>query len=679
MRLLGLRWLASATLAASLWSPVSSAQVDPQPDNNIGRKQLYSYLDGIAAQQNQARRTAVASITTPAAAKARQQEVRATLLRLLGTLPERTDLKPQVTGTSAMDGFRVDKVLFESQPNFPVTALLYVPTATTTGKFPAIVMAPGHSPAGKAGDVATATAFARAGFVVLSYDPIGQGERLQYPDPANPGHTLSKAPTGEHGEAGVQPTLIGDAVAQYFLWDGMRAVDYLQTLPEVDPKRIGAFGCSGGGAMTALLGALDPRIAAVGTACYWTNYDTLLPAIGPQDAEQSIPGFSAAGLDFPDWVELAAPRPYAMIATTSDMFPFAGAKVAEAEARGFYRALASADQLQFITGPGGHGNLRPIMPQILRFFTNALHPDPAYAKNLPPVSDPFAAAATPPRPDGQRPALPPPPPVSLTQVTSTGQVATSYPAAATVFTLNKGKAERIKTPQGLSLSNLRAAIRQSTHVQSLPGQSHPKALPGPATPAGTAEHLILQLAPDENLGVWVQPLVGRHSATLIVRENAENPGSTKEETAVAGQTETFVFTPRPSPPGTEDVKSPLLGPFYLTELRAELVGKTLMGLRIDDVIHVIDYILSRPEVDPANLTVIAHGHMATVALHAAVLDGRIAHISDGGLRSYRDLVNDPMPKDAPQDVLPGVLRRYDLPNLRQALGSRLWAPAEASR
>ena len=510
--------------------------------------------------------------------------------------------------------------------------------------------------------------------------PSAQGERLQYPDPANPGHTLSKAPTGEHGEAGVQPTLIGDAVAQYFLWDGMRAVDYLQTRSEVDPKRIGAFGCSGGGAMTALLGALDTRIAAVGTACYWTNYDTLLPSIGPQDAEQSIPNFSAAGLDFPDWVELAAPRPYAMIATTSDMFPFAGAKVTEAEARGFYTAMGVAEQLQFITGPGGHGNLRPILPQILRFFTNALHPDPVYAKNLPPISDPFAAAATAPRPAGQRPAMPPAPPISLTQVTRTGQVATSYSAAATVFTLNKAKADRIRTPQGLSLSDLRAAIRKETHAQAIPGQSHPRATPGSATAAaGAAEHLILQLAPAENLDLWVQPLAGRHPATLILSENAENPGSTNETMLPGGQTEAFVFTPRPSPPGTEESKSPLLGPFYLTELRAELVGKTLVGLRIDDVIRVIDYILSRPEVDPANLTVVAQGHLATVALHAAVLDGRVAHVSDSGLRSYRSLVNDPMPKDAPQDILPGVLRDYDLPNLRQALGSRLLEPADAPR
>ena len=87
-------------------------------------------------------------------------------------------------------------------------------------------MAPGHAASGKAGDYAMAATFARNGFVVLSYDPIGQGERLQYLDPKNatkmqagdpyPGVSLATRPTGEHGEAGLQPTLIGDAVARYF-------------------------------------------------------------------------------------------------------------------------------------------------------------------------------------------------------------------------------------------------------------------------------------------------------------------------------------------------------------------------------------------------------------------------------------------------------------------------------
>ncbi len=130
--------------------------------------------------------------------------------------------------------------------------------------------------------------------------------------------------------------LIGDTFARYELWDAMRGIDYLAQLPEVDAERIGAFGCSGGGTITAMVGALDKRVAAIGVACYITSFDALLPALGPQDGEQSIPRFISSGLDFPDWIELAAPRPYAVIATYSDMFPFAGARSSVIEARRFY-------------------------------------------------------------------------------------------------------------------------------------------------------------------------------------------------------------------------------------------------------------------------------------------------------------------------------------------------------
>src|SRR6202042_690675 len=154
-----------------------------------------------------------------------------------------------------------------SQPGFHVTALLYLPASTPAGtKLPAILMAPGHGATGQAGDFAFASAFAPNGFVVLSYDPIGQGERLQYPDPTHPGESLASRPTGEHGEAGLQPVLIGEAITKYFLWDAIRGIDYLLPRPEVDRARIGPFGCSGGGTTTALVTALDPRVAVAGVA-----------------------------------------------------------------------------------------------------------------------------------------------------------------------------------------------------------------------------------------------------------------------------------------------------------------------------------------------------------------------------------------------------------------------------
>lgn len=339
--------LLAATAAAQapvpIAAPIPAPTRDPASPANLGRVHLTHYLDSLAAGFDADRASSVASIQTRAQAEARQATVRKQILSLLGTLPERTPLNAKILGETQADGFRIEKVLFESQPGFLVTALLYLPDGQPAGKkLPAILVAPGHGPAGKASDYRTAALFAHNGFVVLSYDPIGQGERLQYPSPANPGVSLASRPTGEHGEASLQPMLLGDTFARYILWDAIRGIDYLTQLPQVDSQHIGAFGCSGGGAMTALTGALDPRVAAVGVACYTTSFDTLLPAIGPQDGEQSSPRFISSGLDFPDWIELAAPRPYAVIATYSDMFPFAGARSSVVEARRFYSLFEPA-------------------------------------------------------------------------------------------------------------------------------------------------------------------------------------------------------------------------------------------------------------------------------------------------------------------------------------------------
>jgi dienelactone hydrolase len=714
---------AAALLLANI--AVAHAQAparDPMSLANIGRTNLTQSLDDIAAKDTAARRATVAAIHTRAEAEARQKAVRTKILGLLGTLPDRTPLNAKVLGTTQAEGFRIEKILFDSQPGFHVTALLYIPD-NKTGKQPAILMAPGHSPAGKAGDYAMAAAFAHNGFVVLSYDPIGQGERLQYPDPNKPDTSLATRPTGEHGEAGLQPTLLGDAVARYFLWDAMRGIDYLITRPEVDPKRIGAFGCSGGGMMTALTAALDTRVAVAGIACYTTSFDTLLPSIGPQDGEQSIPHFIADGLDFPDWIELAAPRPYAAIATYSDMFPFAGARSTVQEARRFYalfdptsagtrsKELSSFGEaggpasvptapalnadttntvpltahLQFITGPGTHGALQPITGNILSFFLRNLQPGAdADHPILPPPRAPRAAGApiTPPSTGLPKDAL---------QVTPTGQVATSYPNSATVYTLNRKRYEALPKPKPLTLTQLQQVIRDLTGASIKPTDPAPINTQSPdlASPSEGAAHVrhrfTLATAPGINIQAeFYRPLddkqpAGKHPVLIVLKDNLDpalEPSRVEEikkyRALADASTAVLVIAPRPSPPGTEETKSPILGPFYLTSLRAELVNKTILGLRVDDVIAAITFASGGTTADPNQITAQASGHLGLVLMHAALLDPRLKHITvDHVLTSYQSLIEAPLPTGAPEDIIPGVVRHYDIPDLAKALGPRL--------
>jgi cephalosporin-C deacetylase-like acetyl esterase len=671
---------------------------------NAGRERLDKYLDDLAGADLEKRAASMAQIHTRAQAEARQALVRQKILSLVGALPARTPLRAQITGETKADGFTIRKVLFESQPDFPVTALLYVPGGQTAGqKHPAILLTPGHGATGKQGDAATAALLALNGFIVLSYDPIGQGERLQYPDPARPGTSLASRPTGEHGEASLQPMLIGDTFARYVLWDSIRGVDYLAQLPEVDAHRIGALGCSGGGAMTALLGALDPRVAAIGVACYTTSFDTLLSTLGPQDAEQSNPRFISSGLDFPDWIELAAPRPYAVIATYSDMFPFAGARSTVIEARRFYSLFDPASagtpagdaapsvpptptapalnadttnqispqaRLQFITGPGGHGALRPIMGNILSFFIRNLEPG-ADADHPVVPADYLVFGAK--NPMAQLPK-------ETYQVTSSGQAATSYPHCATVFTLNRARAAHLIPAHRPSLGReqLAAAIHQVTGAEAKPGgaQFDPALLS-----AGSGAIEIPSDGLDLEGDISVPSAPGRHPAVLFLvpgsidgDNDIAHVNKAKFDALAAQGNVVLALTPRPSPPGTDDMKTPLLGPFYLLSLRADLVGRTLVGLRADDAMRAVDYLAARADVDPARISAAGSGHMGLVLLHAAVLDHRLRHVDiDHVLVSYQSLLDAPMPTGAPEDIIPGVALHYDFPDLVRALGPRLTA------
>jgi cephalosporin-C deacetylase-like acetyl esterase len=711
----------SACAAAAQAAPQASPQPSAAPQNsataprsraanpaNAGRVALEQYLDSLAVQYTATRAAAVAAIQTRAQAETRQAKVRSQLISLIGALPLRTPLNARVVGETQADGFQIRKVIFESQPRFFVTALLYLPNGSSPSgsKRAAILITPGHYPTGKTADAPTAAIFARNGFVVLSYDPIGQGERLQYPDPARPGKSLAAAGTGEHGEASLQPMLIGETFAKYEIWDAMRGIDYLASLPDVDPHRIGAMGCSGGGTVTALTSALDTRIAAIGTACYITSFDALLPSLGPQDAEQSTPRFISPGFDFPDLIELAAPRPYAVISTYNDMFSFDGARSSVIEARRFYSLFDSASagtsangappsvpptptepalntdttnqipptaRLQWITGPGRHAALGPIMGDIVSFFIRNLQPGA----------------------DADHPIVPEPSPAMLTapiagvapeayQVTSTGRVATSFPNCATVFSLNKARAARIIPRQRplIEFNRLNQLIRDETGAEAKPDESKFDAdlLAARSGPISLPSTGGLRL--EGTLAVPSTP--GKHPAILLLVPSpiVPTPINAHDTVAHARHMEfdalavqgnvVLALTPRPSPPGTDDMKAALLGPFYLLSLRADLVGKTLIGLRADDAIRAVDYLSSRTDVDPAQISAQASGHMGLVLLHAGVLDRRIRHVQvDHVLSSYLSLVDAPLPTGAPEDVIPGVLLHYDIPDLVLALKPRL--------
>jgi hypothetical protein len=126
-----------------------------------------------------------------------------------------------------------------------------------------------------------------------------------------------------------------------------------------------------------------------------------------------------------------------------------------------------------------------------------------------------------------------------------------------------------------------------------------------------------------------------------------------------------------------------LGQYMPELLRAIVVGKTIVGMRVDDVVRIMNWICARADVDQTKLSLYGKGGLGMVALHAAAIDGRISKLFlESSLLSYRTALEAGLHKDLSEVVIPGVLTRYDAPQLMQAIFPRpiiLINPANAMK
>lgn len=334
---------------------------------------LFRHILQQATGHLEKRTQAVERLTTLSDWQKHQQKARKTLQEAIGSFPERTPLNAKVVRVVHKKGYRIEHVLFESQPGFFVTSSLFIPESLN-GKAPGIVYCSGHSPTGyKASSYQQVLLnLVLKGFVVLAFEAVGQGERLEYPDQKT-GKSLVGQPTREHDMPGVQTFIAGSCQAHYMMWDGIRALDYLLTRPEVDPARIGMTGRSGGGTQTAFIGALDDRILATAPECYITNFTRLLQALGPPDAEQNLPNIIGKGFDEPDFLIARAPKPTLMITTLNDYFNHQGSLDTHAEVARIYKAYGKSDNFGMVKDIAAHASTRKNREAMYAFFQKTLN------------------------------------------------------------------------------------------------------------------------------------------------------------------------------------------------------------------------------------------------------------------------------------------------------------------
>jgi cephalosporin-C deacetylase-like acetyl esterase len=643
------------------FGPSPEMQAVAKAQTESATSQMHAYLNDIAYKMLAERAKRVAAIEMKEQAVARRDEVRRRIAELVGGILATTGpINAKSFDTIKEDGFTIENIAYESCPNYWVTANVYVPNGK--GPFPALIIAPGHG-AGKASQYSWDANFARAGVLVLSIDPMGQGERMQHWDDELGRSKLEGS--GDHEHANQTALLLGHHIARYWFADGIRGVDYLIARPDVIAEKIGSFGCSGGGTAAAYLAAMDPRIRVAAAASYITSFKELLPGNGPQDAEQTLPSFIAEGLDFADWVELAAPRPFAIVAFEKDFFPIDGAKWTFAEAQRIYSLYGMEKNLRLIHGQGGHCNLGPVTDQVMAFLMSNLFPGEKIEgrkfQQLRPANF-----------DG------------LT-VTPTGQVSASL-SSLTVEAIARRDAARLMAHAQViadqdSLSRLQSEVRAD--VRRLAGVSAdltqlPKATLSPLKQADGYRTESLKIVSEPGIvlnGVLGSPATGgTHPAIVWMDPTPVEAISRSPEFIRLVRAGNVVVAFHPRDVLGEPQSGPeqlALGQYMPELLRAIVVGKTIVGMRVDDLVRVINWIGGRDNIDRKRIALYGRGGLGMVALHAAAIDERVERVLlENSLLSYRTALEAGLHKNLSEAIIPGVLTRYDTPQLLQAVFPR---------
>ena len=447
------------------------------------------YQTELAWRQDDKRRKRWASLKTEKDLLQLQQEMRDRLLDMIGGLPpKKTPLNSQITGRIQMRGFHIEKLIFESLPGVYVTALVYSPDDGTK-RYPAILVPSGHSENGKVHYQPLCQRLVQLGYVVISWDPVGQGERSQFWDnkKAKSRYNLICA---EHAVLGNLAYLAGTNLARWEIWDGIRALDYLLTRPDVDPERINITGTSGGGTQAAYIAALDPRIKVVAPSCFITvlpmrMYNRIFKD-PDSDPEQDLYGMISSGIDHPGLLLMMYPRPVFIAAAVLDFFPIEGTLRTFREVEDLYSRFGYSDRIAMHEGYHGHEYSKENQAAAFQFLSyfNGL-PD---RRDLPPVEELDEKTM---------------------QCTHSGQVLMEYPTARSLMVVIREYYDEHKRQVGSNLkqlyySNLRPEI-QSWSV--LPYQS----------PVLNAQEIRWDLAGQSHLAdVTIDRYLLRHSEYLEI-------------------------------------------------------------------------------------------------------------------------------------------------------------------
>ncbi|MHC4176297.1 MAG: alpha/beta hydrolase family protein [Planctomycetota bacterium] len=629
-------------------------------DGAAPKEMMHAYLMRAVHEALDRRDAEYEKLKTPEQLAAYQQRMREFFVAALGGFPERTPLSPKVVAKEDRDGYRIEKIIFQSQPRHFVTAVLYLPDAEPP--YPGVLVPCGHSGNGKAAEPyqRASILLAKSGMAALCYDPIDQGERFQLLD--DDGKPVIGGTTA-HSALGIGSTLLGRNTATYRIWDGMRAIDYLRSREEVDPEQIGCTGNSGGGTLTSYLMALDQRIRCAAPSCYLTSLRRLTETIGPQDAEQNIHGQIAHGMDHADYVLMRAAKPTLMCVATRDYFDIDGAWSSFRQAKRFYTRLGFAERVDLIESDAGHGFNSQLRTGAVRWMRRwLLGVDDA-------ISEPDSEIAT----DQQMLCTP------------GGQVMLLDGARST-YDLNIELEEKLAagrkrfwkgTDKAKALSEVRriSGIREQGNL--------PRRKWNTTATIDREDYRIDKLILRPERGICLPALAfvpkNRHGEAYLYL-NAEgkhihaNPGGQMDQLAKEGHLVLAVDLrglgeTGGGKPGKRGISHHVGGDWKDLYL-AYLLGRSYLAMRAEDVLVSARFLAGyEAGEEPNRVHLLSTGRTGPAALHAAALEPQwFASVRlYGCLESWASVVRTPPSTGQFENVVHGALKTYDLPDLLKTL------------
>lgn len=644
--------------------------------------QLPRYLRRLAEPQFEREDERRAAIDSVSAADVHRERVREHFFEAIGGLPEeRTDLNATRTGRLEYDGYTVEKVLFESLPGFHVTTNVYVPDGASSDEpRPAVLFVCGHAATAKTaeGYQQGCIDLVRNGFVVLAMDPIGQGERHQFYDPETGSIPVSddsrdypRTNTLEHTYLARQCMFAGANVARYFVWDGIRALDYLESRPDVDADRLGVTGNSGGGMQTSYLMLADDRIAAAVPCCFITSKEAYMKTGQGQDGEQIVHRAIDRGPRYDDFLLAFAPKPALIGAAQSDFLCIEGTRQSYEHASRVYDLYDEGDALDLTVAESTHGFGPELREATVNWFRRHLLDEPPTFETGDPATE-----------EEER-----------LDCTDAGEVRAAFPDGATVVDLNREYVretapEAATAPnvddEGVYVRQLRERLVDRFDLERERPELHPRTIET-GTDDGVTWEKVFFLSERE---VVVTAVVVTADETdteepllLLLEEGTDEIEERRDEIASLARDHGTVVVADPR--GVGGVRSRNVntrqqngGEYYdyhgtVNKLASDalMLGTSLLALQTFDVLRAVEYLRSR--LDEEHVAVEGRGPWGIHALLAAVVDPSIRTVSavDPLPSFYEQVTTEEIPVDHRLNVH-GIVGEFDIPQLLPALDDR---------